>query len=1564
MDLNALKHLSILPDSSDVPVSAAADVGGNDIAIIGIDAKIGSAKNVEELWDYLSNGFDLIRDFPVERWKDANQFYKLKFNRQLPEELTPCSYIDRLDLFDAGFFQLSPAEAELMEPAQRLFLESAWTALEDSGYGKGILNGSKTGVFLGYNNPQNPYNMVVEETDNYMYGVAVSGNVDAIIASRISYFLNLKGPAVNVDTSCSSSLVAVHLACQQIRDGEVSMALAGSVRLKTLPPHQHGKKMGIESSSGRTKTFDDRADGTGIGEGVICIVLKSLRQAVRDRDNIYAVIKGSSINQDGASVGITAPNAAAQEEVIKAAWKDAGINPETITYIEAHGTATNLGDPVEINGIERAFGSFTDKKQFCAIGSVKSNAGHLDCASGLAGLVKAILMLKHKQLLPTLHFEVPNRKINFISSPVYINDKLVPWETESGSRRCGVSSFGMSGTNCHLVLEEAPVLQRMEESAAPVRLLTVSAKNKEGVMRLIKDYQTYLRRFPDCSLDDFCYTANIGRGHYNCRFAMILDSIDDFSNQVFDIHQLTDERYMYREHKVTDVQLQIEGYITSSWKKSLTEQANLLIEQVNEEQDANLYEQLLQKTLDLYVQGADIQWHQFYKNEVRYRLNIPTYPFNYKRYWINFPEKESSSLQNNNLAKLHPLVHKCVLDTHQMQVYATDMSIDSCWELKSHKINGVYVLPGTAFIEMAQFVSSRFLKKNHFEIQELSYLVPFVCKEDEVRIVHTLAKMENSELSISCYSKNNDEHEWTPHLELRVSEECEQVRFTLHANEIIDRCKKADTATKPNTLSIVEIDGEKWGHLKDVYLNDNEVLLHLELNSSLTQDIKNYFLFPSMLDPAINGGNFLLQSVYLPFSCSKARFYEALPENLYSHIKRKTQGNDSDEFAAFDITLLTENGRVIAELEDYSIKKVHQPEFFMRKENSQLDMYHATSWVSYENAHENALMFLDDEDLLLVLHRPDQKFSPLMEALQHRFGHRMVAFQLAGDNDFEGWLSLFPKERIKYIVQLASLSNGDVQSVHDVVYETKIILKSTFDLIKALLKQDVRQEIRLVLMTSNATFVTGDEDQVYPINRALAGMGASIGEEYANIKTRTVDCDGNTEIASLLDELFYDETMYAVAFRDNKRYVEQLDTVPYSEQLAEKKLKLKDQGTYIITGGLGGMGLAICRYLFSVNPAIRVILLNRTYSREMFKALKVHDDIFFQNKLDQVNKLWSDGKDLEILQVDIADYGQLKETLQDIRDQFGAIDGVIHTAGVAGDGFIMKKDWETFEAVLRPKVYGTWMLHELTRDDQLSFFVMCSSFASLFGAAGQSDYIAANAYQDSFTYYRRSLGIPSLTINWTGWSESGMAVANGLNANGMYVHFVKDAEGANAFAYALQTGLPRVLVGDVNYSVLASESQGYGEKIKFSEKIEKKRGTATKVTTTTERDLHDVVVTGKSMDKLTEIEKHVISAWVKTLSVDEVDLHDKFFESGGNSLLAAYLHKELNKAYPGVTAITDIFVYSSVLDISNYIESKVSASTKKLVIEEEQNEKNLEKMVAQFVGGDMDLDQILALLDE
>ncbi len=405
------------------------EISKKDIAIIGIACKFPDANNPEEFWMNLSQGQDSIRPFPKSRRFDTDSFLQKIGMSEDQIQYNEGGYLDEIDRFDAPFFKMSPTEARLMDPNQRLFLEMAWKALEDAGYGGKKGKSKRTGVYVGFSSDFSiEYKRLVSELEPANTSLSIPGNIKSIIASRIAYLLDFRGPSMMVDTACSSVLTAVHLASRALRQGECEMALAGGVKISILPMKSE-VGIGIKSSDYRAKTFDDRSDGTGFGEGVGVVVLKPLHRALKDKDHIYAVIKGSAVNQDGSSVGITAPNALAQADVVTRAWKDAGIDPETITYIEAHGTGTKLGDPIEIDGITKAFQDYTQKKQFCGISSVKTNIGHLDNAAGIAGLIKLILALQHKELPPTVHFERPNRRINFENSPVYLIDHLEKWET-------------------------------------------------------------------------------------------------------------------------------------------------------------------------------------------------------------------------------------------------------------------------------------------------------------------------------------------------------------------------------------------------------------------------------------------------------------------------------------------------------------------------------------------------------------------------------------------------------------------------------------------------------------------------------------------------------------------------------------------------------------------------------------------------------------------------------------------------------------------------------------------------------------------------------------------------------------------------------------------------------------------------------------------------------------------------------------------------------------------------------------------------------------------------------
>ncbi|MEH2296107.1 SDR family oxidoreductase [Nostoc sp.] len=506
--------------------TVSAHQNGSEIAIIGMAGRFPGAKNVDEFWQNLQNGTESVSVFTDEELL-ASGVDAATLNN--PKFVKARSVLEDVELFDASFFGFNPKEADITDPQHRLFLECAYIALEDAGYDSEIYQGS-IGVYAGasfsgyllnvYSNAD-----IIKSIDNNQ--LAIAGDKD-YLTTRVSYKLNLEGPSFTVQTACSTSLVAVHLATQSLLNGECDMALAGGVSISSSRKTGYlYKEGGIGSPDGHCRAFDAQAQGTVGGEGVGIVVLKRLEDALADGDTIHAVIKGSAINNDGSfKVSYTAPRIDGQAKVIQTAQVVAEVEPETITYIEAHGTGTSLGDPIEIAALTQAFRASTEKKGFCAIGSVKTNIGHLDAAAGVTGLIKTVLALKHQQIPPSLHFQEPNPQIDFANSPFYVNTKLAKWTTNGIPRRAGVSSFGIGGTNAHVILEEAPV-QEQGEQGRKYHLLVLSAKTESALKTATANLANHLKQHSHLNLADVAHTLGVGRRAFEHRRMVVCQDIND-----------------------------------------------------------------------------------------------------------------------------------------------------------------------------------------------------------------------------------------------------------------------------------------------------------------------------------------------------------------------------------------------------------------------------------------------------------------------------------------------------------------------------------------------------------------------------------------------------------------------------------------------------------------------------------------------------------------------------------------------------------------------------------------------------------------------------------------------------------------------------------------------------------------------------------------------------------------------------------------------------------------------------------------------------------------------------
>ena len=515
------------------------------IAIIGMSGQFPKAKTVTEFWDNLALGRDCISEIPASRWS-INDHYDP--NPQLSGKTYSkwMGVMEDVDQFDPLFFKISPTEATYMDPQQRLFLENCWCCIEDAGWKASLISGSKCGVFVGCG--QGDYGQLL--AGGALNAQGLMGGASSILSARISYFLNLKGPCLAIDTACSSSLVAIAEACNSLIFQQTSdLALAGGVCVLAGPSmHIMTSKAGMLSPNGRCFTFDQRADGFVPGEGVGVVLLKRLTDATRDRDQIYGVIRGWGINQDGATNGITAPSVDSQIQLEKDVYERFGINPETISIVEAHGTGTKLGDPIEVEAITKSFSSYSDKKNYCALGSVKSNIGHLLTAAGVSGVIKVVLALKHKKLLPSLHLVDANEHINLVDSPFFVNTELKNWEIKNGDiRRAAVSSFGFSGTNAHIVIEEYLGKKKIEDRSRYKEikgpyLIALSAENEERLKEVVKNLHSYLTSINNQPSTighlflDLAYTLQVGREAMEERLAVVVkderDLIDTLQRYV------------------------------------------------------------------------------------------------------------------------------------------------------------------------------------------------------------------------------------------------------------------------------------------------------------------------------------------------------------------------------------------------------------------------------------------------------------------------------------------------------------------------------------------------------------------------------------------------------------------------------------------------------------------------------------------------------------------------------------------------------------------------------------------------------------------------------------------------------------------------------------------------------------------------------------------------------------------------------------------------------------------------------------------------------------------------
>lgn len=635
----------------------------NDVAVIGMSGRFPGASNLEEYWANLMEGKSSVTQVPKERW-NIDDYYDPDVDKLDKTNSRWGGFLSDIDKFDPAFFNISGMEAEVMDPQQRLFLEECWKSLEDAGYANDLVSGLSCGVYVGAAPRDYLNNISGQEED--ITAQAFWGNTGSVLASRISYLLNLKGPAMALDTACSSSLVALHLACQSIMSEENTMAIAGGVWICTTPHYYiFTSNAGMLSPEGQCKSFDNDANGIVNGEGVGAVVLKNYDQAVKDGDYIYGVIKSSGINQDGKTNGITAPSSLSQTALELEVYKKGNINPETITFLETHGTGTKLGDPIEIEALKNSFKVYTDKKQFCALGSVKTNIGHSSLAAGIASFIKVILAINNKKIPPSLNFKQENEHLELSNSPFYVNTRLKDWVGKEEPLRAGVSSFGFGGTNAHLVIEEYREARKTDYKA-PCYLAAFSAKTSEELRQRLKDFLAWSEKHSGTySMGDISYSLGNRRKHFHKRMAFVVREQSELNEAIKD-YLITDYQINEEPGSITDKPLIEENLHNNRNHSSLYEElADISL-------SPDRYKEILLSFCEAYKNREDLFWSRLYREEEHLKIPLPVYPFARNSYWVKTNERKLMILGKD---KLHPLIDENI-SSFKEQKFRTEISTE------------------------------------------------------------------------------------------------------------------------------------------------------------------------------------------------------------------------------------------------------------------------------------------------------------------------------------------------------------------------------------------------------------------------------------------------------------------------------------------------------------------------------------------------------------------------------------------------------------------------------------------------------------------------------------------------------------------------------------------------------------------------------------------------------------------------------------------------------------------------------------------------------------------------
>ena len=1514
-------------------------------AVVGYAVRFPGAPDADEFWNLLQQGRDAISEVPGDRW-DVEQFYDPEPGVAGKMVTRRAGFIDDLAGFDASFFGVSTREAVFMDPQHRLLLETAWRAVEHAGSAPSDLAGTKTGVFMGLSTQDYLCLLTnalrAEDIEAYL-GIGTSA---AAGAGRISYRLGLLGPAITVDTACSSSLVAVHQACQALRLGECDLALAGGVNLLISPATMiNFSRAHMLAPDGRCKTFDAAADGYVRGEGCGVVVVKRLDDAIRDGDRIRAVIRGSAVNQDGASGGLTVPNGTAQQRVIAAALQSAGVEACDVDYLEAHGTGTSLGDPIEVQAAGAAFGAGRDAGRPLLIGSVKTNVGHLEAAAGVAGLIKVILSLEHGELPRHLNFQNASPHIPWDRLPVRVVDEAVPWTRNERPRVAGISGFGFSGTNAHLIVEEAPA-----EPAAATRpvevpddgrftVLPLSARTPAALIGVADRYRNWLTAHPDADLSEVCFSAGVARSHFEQRAALVVNSTAS-ANEL--LGALVDDRPAQGlvrgecgDPPKTAWLFPGQGSQYVGMGRDLFETEPVFRETVN--RCAAAVDGILEKPLLDVIFGADgndVLRHTSYAQPALFAVEMGL-----ARLWQSWGLEPDVVLGHSVgqysaacvtgvfgledgallLAKRGELFGSLPAGGRMVAAFADADRVESYTDefprLSVAAYNGANTVLSGPAEDLERAVAGLTADNVRCEWLDTSHAFHSVLLDpvlDEFESYASGFEFGSPQRTLVC---NRTGVAMSRQVKLDAN------YWRRHARQPVEFAKSVRSLAELGCALLLEVGPQPvltaaalraWPDAE----RRPEAIATLRRSGSDQRQISDAFaqayVAGHRLDFAAAAGG-KGRKVDLPTYPFQHRnfWYSTSPTSgagdaARTETVRLLEEGRIDELAAL-VGAVTGDDQTVGALKQLAAQHNQQ-----RSAHSIADARYEIGW---EKASTTASQIEPIEGLAWLLIVDDaETVAPLADLLTtHGHPHRILAMpgSDADEEQLEIALRAAAAEHPALrIVHLGALDpDGGAPSVRSLDRMQHRVLGGTQRIFRAVLAAELEAPIWLV--TRGAQRVTR-ADTVNPVQSCLWGFARTASYEHHQLWGGLVDMaaggadDWSGLVAHILAAPAGEDQL---ALRGGAAYFARLSRRTASPATAP--LQLRRDATYLVTGGLGAIGLELAEYL-AANGAGHLVLTGR---RPPVEAAR--------RRIDAVREQY--GCEVAVLAADVADPDDVARVLTTIHTELPRLAGIVHAAGELGSSSLLTMNDAEVDRVFAGKVWGAWYLSEAAASLQLDFFVCTSSIAAVWGTRTQVLYSAANAFLDGMAWRLRERGVPGVSVQFGLWS-AGMG---DRDTRGQLEYIgVRPLSSVDALAGMVElitSSAPHGMVARIDWTRFVPLEQQQRKRSLLSNIARELPETVAISTSATATPLTAELEAAPVQQRRQLVLDYLRNAVADVTRIDAQDIRDDagFFDLGMDSLMAVELYRRLERAFGRQLPVTLAMDHPHLTDAAGYLVNDV-----------------------------------------